>query len=103
MLVYLETSRTGAVGMRCEFSQNRIRTVHRLDVPRQGQHIAPKAVRMKQGLEASAPWRCERAFELRQPTFRNGRDGVCSGEHRGLSRLASADELVWTETRVRTH
>jgi hypothetical protein len=82
MRVDLETSRTGAVGMRCKVSQNRIRTVDRLDVPGEGQHIAPKAVRMKQCLEASAPWRCERLVELRQPTLRNRRDGVRSGQQR---------------------
>jgi hypothetical protein len=36
---------------------------------------------MKQLLEAWAAWRCERCFEPRQPTLRNRRDGVCSGQH----------------------
>src|SRR5262249_184772 len=76
----LKTSRTGPVGVRCKLSQNRIRTVDRLDVPGEGQHVAPKAVRMKQRLEARAPWRCERSVELLQPTLRNRRDGVCSGQ-----------------------
>src|SRR5207245_3184777 len=79
--VYLETRRTRAAGMRCKLAHNRIRAADRLDVPAQGEHIAPMAVSMKQPLEARAAWRCECCFELRQPTLRNRRDGVRSGQH----------------------
>src|SRR5262249_49038934 len=81
MQVYLETGRTRAAGMRCKLAHNRIRVADRLDVPGQGEQITPMAVSMKQPLEARAARRCECCFELRQPTLRNRRHGVCSGQH----------------------
>jgi hypothetical protein len=81
MLVYPETGRTDASGLRCQLRQNGIRTIDGLDVPRQGQHIAPMAVGMKQRREARCARRCEHRFELRQPSLRNHRDVVCSGQH----------------------
>src|SRR5262249_13519280 len=48
---------------------------------RQGQHIAPMAVGMKQHREAGRAWCCERRFELREPSLGNRRDVVCSRQH----------------------
>src|SRR5438128_1241598 len=79
--VYLETRGTRAAGVRCKLAHNRIRAADRLDVPGEGEHIAPMAVGMKQPLEARAARRCECCLEPRQPTLRNHRDGVRSGQH----------------------
>ena len=51
------------------------------DVPSQGQHIAPMAVRMKQGLEQGVVAVRKSPFELRKPMLRNRRDGFCSSQH----------------------
>src|SRR5262249_45096624 len=81
VLVYPETGRTDAAGLRCKLRHDGVRTVDGLDLPRQGQHIAPMAVGMKQHREAGRAWRCERRFELREPSLGNRRDVICSGQH----------------------
>src|SRR5262249_57996649 len=46
MQVYLETPRTRPAGTHCKLAHNRIRAADRLDVPGEGEHIAPMAISM---------------------------------------------------------
>ena len=75
--------------MGSKFAQNRIRTADRLDPPRERQHITPMAVGVKQRVEARMASRGQRLLELRQPILRNGRDGICSGQHCAIRKGAA--------------
>ena len=68
MGIGLETSRIGSADMRFQLSRNSVQAVDRPDVPRQGQHIAPMAIRMKQSLERDIVGFGKSPFELCQPT-----------------------------------
>ena len=61
--VEFEASWTGARGVRWKLAQDRIRPVDGLDLPRQGEHIAPMAASVKERLEAGATRHGERPFE----------------------------------------
>ena len=94
-----ETGRSGSADMRLQLSHDRVQAADRSDVPGQGQHIAPMAVGMKQGLEQNLVRFRERPFELRKPIVHGRRDGCffrfCQHSHsqaidpRGVSRLCN--------------
>src|SRR5215468_12654537 len=75
--------------MRLQLSKNSVRAADRLNLPGQGQKIAPMAVSMKQAPEQSVVEYGKSPFELPKPVVHDHRSGFCSGPH-GTSNQAVA-------------
>ena len=76
-----EVGGADVVRLRAQRRCDRLRAAHRLDGPRERQHIAPIAVGNEEILQRSRVGASERALELREPLLDIGVDGCRSVEH----------------------
>src|SRR6516165_11799621 len=70
----LEISGDGTSGKGTQLLQDRSRAVEGLQLPTQGQHVAPEAVRKKQRFQRVVTGLAERALELCEPGLGKNRD-----------------------------
>ena len=79
--IRFETGRLHPAALRDQRARDGIEAADGLDVPGEGEHIAPMAVGNKQALERRVVPCRERLPEPRQPMVGHGRQGLGFGQH----------------------